>query len=384
MSHLLVRLSTPQKATLRRYGKEGRNRKSDIAAAVQGAILYAPSYHMIPASKALASALLYHEQIGHPFKKAREWVTKVNDFANQHSPELQSLTQIEFPPPQDIMDTLEDDGPEAEEYVNAFHRAVADRVNAIDFLFNHGNPGPGPGGGVPQDRGPTPTRPLIGPDGDSGRVEDVVKVIESPHEEPAPGVPGKTGIEQPATTVTHASIEITGEQRQVASVLNVFIASPGDLSEERKIVKEVIQEWNRQQQHTSQKVLLISQMWEEDAVPILGEGLDGQAVINEQLLDNANIVFALFYGRLGSATPRHISGAAEEIERSINRGIPVHVYRSKRDPSAGHDPQQYAELQEYLSDLEKRGLIGSFRSHRELRKKVMRALVRDVQLLLGR
>lgn len=49
-------------------------------------------------------------------------------------------------------------------------------------------------------------------------------------------------------------------------------------------------------------------------------GSTGQGQINEQLVDAADIVLAVFDARLGSPTAVAISGTAEEIFRAHDRG----------------------------------------------------------------
>lgn len=61
-----------------------------------------------------------------------------------------------------------------------------------------------------------------------------------------------------------------------------------------------------------------------DAVPNLGES--GQAVSNEQLLTEADVLFAVFGARLRMATDEYVSGTAEEIRRAHDVGRQVHVY----------------------------------------------------------
>lgn len=377
MPHLLFRVTGPHKGTLKRLARDGRNHKGAIEAALRGAKVIGPTYAAISPDKALASALVFQEQSLHSLERARQWVSKVDTLANQYQPELQSVTKVNPPPIEDITETLQDEGPPIAEYINSFHKAVSDRVNAIDYLFNHPHPGAGTSAQDPPD-GPPPTRPLLGADGEQARrVEDVVEIVDSDQlssPEEAIAVP---------SVAVHASVQIA-QTRKTATLLHVFVASPGDLTEERRAIEQVIQEWNRQPQPTDRTVILVPQLWEEDAIPLVGAGLDGQAVINQQLVDHADIVFALFRSRLGAATPRHISGTAEEIERSIQRGIPVHVYRAKEEPPEGRDSQQYEELQKYVADLQKRGLIGTFRSRRELKRKAMNALRHDIHQILTR
>src|SRR3954451_10560342 len=112
--------------------------------------------------------------------------------------------------------------------------------------------------------------------------------------------------------------ELSAEPVTVASmafdahVLRVLIASPGDTTEERDAVERSLHGWNASRAEREQ-VILLPARWETDAVPRLGGS--GQSVINEQLVDRADIIIALFDSRLGRATEQAVSGTAEEIQR---------------------------------------------------------------------
>ena len=107
-----------------------------------------------------------------------------------------------------------------------------------------------------------------------------------------------------------------------AHVLRILIASPGDTKEERDAVERGLHGWNAARAER-ERVILLPARWETDAVPRLGGS--GQSVINDQLVDRADII-ALFDFRLGQATEQAVSGTAEEIQRANAAGKPVHVY----------------------------------------------------------
>jgi hypothetical protein len=127
-----------------------------------------------------------------------------------------------------------------------------------------------------------------------------------------------------------------------AHVLKVLIASPGDTTEERDAVTRSLHGWNAARAEREQ-VILLPTRWETDAVPRLGAS--GQGVINEQLVDKADIVIALFDTRLGMATEAAVSGTAEEIERAHAAGKPVHVYFSDEPIPRGADLRQVEALE---------------------------------------
>ncbi len=165
-----------------------------------------------------------------------------------------------------------------------------------------------------------------------------------------------------------------------ARVLTVLIASPGDVTPERDAVEEEVSDWNRQHWHSADRVRLEVRRWEHDATPELGRG-DGQQVINRQLVHDSDIVIGLFHTRLGTATRRAVSGTAEELRLAAASGKAVHVYFSTKRPPYHHDPQQLQSVKEFRRLLEGEGLLDTFSKTNELRKKVARAITRDVDLL---
>jgi DNA-binding XRE family transcriptional regulator len=121
-------------------------------------------------------------------------------------------------------------------------------------------------------------------------------------------------------------------------------------------------------------VVLRSLWWEMDAVP--GLGVDAQSVLNRQLVDNADILVALFHSRLGAPTARSASGTGEEIDRAVNRGIPVHVYFAEMPYPYAVDSLELDRLRTFRLSL--RGLYGKYSSNEELAAKVRTAMDHDV------
>jgi len=70
-----------------------------------------------------------------------------------------------------------------------------------------------------------------------------------------------------------------------ANVLQVMIASPGDVAEERKAVAEEIHRWNDANAF-ARKLVLLPVRWETHSTPQLGD--HPQTIINRQLLDEAD------------------------------------------------------------------------------------------------
>ncbi|GAA1812504.1 DUF4062 domain-containing protein [Agromyces neolithicus] len=163
---------------------------------------------------------------------------------------------------------------------------------------------------------------------------------------------------------------------QLATVVNVMIASPSDIPSSRDAVERALRSWNST--NTPGRGFVLHPLrWETDSVPMLGH--HPQAILNEQLLAKADIVIALFGSRVGSETPNSISGTVEEIEGAVESGKPVHLYFSEAPHPADVDLVQLQALRDFRAELQKRGLYGGFENEDELLTKVWSAIEMDLR-----
>ncbi len=161
-----------------------------------------------------------------------------------------------------------------------------------------------------------------------------------------------------------------------ASCITLMIASPSDVVQERVIARDVANEWNAIHARTRLQVLL-PVGWETHAIPAMGDR--PQALINEQLLKDADILVAVFWTRLGSSTGKAPSGTVEEIEEHIASCKPVMIYFSRtlvtRDSV---DAEQYAALTEFRKSLQSRGLYQEFDNAADFQGKFSRHLSQTI------
>jgi hypothetical protein len=97
--------------------------------------------------------------------------------------------------------------------------------------------------------------------------------------------------------------------------VKVFLASPGDLAEERKIAKTIVEEFNSQlAEALGYQVELVG--W-EDTLPGVGRP---QAIINRDL-DGCDLFVGMLWKRWGTppGTDAYTSGFEEEFQRSMTR-----------------------------------------------------------------
>ncbi|NKR65297.1 hypothetical protein GS486_18170 [Rhodococcus hoagii] len=156
-----------------------------------------------------------------------------------------------------------------------------------------------------------------------------------------------------------------------------MLAGPGDVRPHLELIERVAYEWNRERtEHSS--IVLLPRHWSTDSVSSFSLGADGQAEINKQLVEKADIVFAVFHAKLGTKTPRAVSGTAEEVEKAITDGLPVHVFFSEEPIPYEHDREQYTALLEFRKSLEDRGLYRTFVTEDDLRGLVRQSFEADV------
>lgn len=157
-----------------------------------------------------------------------------------------------------------------------------------------------------------------------------------------------------------------------ATVYEVMIASPSDVSTERAIVRELLAEWNIVNSRSTQRVLLPAG-WETHAVPEMGDR--PQAIINKQILRNCDLLIGVFWTRIGTPTGDYPSGSVEEIEEHIKVGKPTMLYFSSAPVvPESIEPEQYAKLQEFKRSCQSRGLHESYVDLNDFRTKLYRQL----------
>jgi len=175
--------------------------------------------------------------------------------------------------------------------------------------------------------------------------------------------------------------------RQLTS-LTVFVASPGDVADERMRLEEVIRElnvtWSRQ---LGVHVDLVK--WETHAFPDFGDG--PQDVINTQVPGDYDIFIGIMWCRFGTPTNRAESGTAEEFARAKER--------YDRDPSSVKlmcyfkdspvtpsklDLEQLAKVTSFRQSIgDEGGLYWTFSGIDQFEKLIRLHLARQIQTYLN-
>lgn len=190
----------------------------------------------------------------------------------------------------------------------------------------------------------------------------------------------EAGVEIGGPVISTAGPRMT---RHAALVLNVLIASPSDVAEERQVVTEVINEWNAIDSQRS-SVMLRPVRWESHSYP--ASGARPQAIVNKQIVDSADILVGIFGYKLGTSTGAAQSGTIEEIEEFRRAGKYIALYFSTADVPRGADRDQLTGLEAYKNERKKDTLYFEFERSDTLRDHLTRHLpniVQDVVLALN-
>ncbi|WP_342750644.1 hypothetical protein OH491_19645 [Termitidicoccus mucosus] len=158
------------------------------------------------------------------------------------------------------------------------------------------------------------------------------------------------------------------------NLIRLSFCGPSDVLKEIEIGREVVNQWNRN--HSEGYSLWVhDKHWSSDAHPEMGDR--PQAIINSQIIDNSDIIVAIFWRRFGSPTGIAGSGTEEEIRRATRLGKKAMVYFSDREAIAGSINQaQFDLLWQFRQNLRTNfeGLCWNFASHAFFKKEFERHL----------
>jgi len=157
-----------------------------------------------------------------------------------------------------------------------------------------------------------------------------------------------------------------------AEIYNLMIASPGDVDNERRIVREIVYEWNVIHS-MRRKIILLPIGWETHSFPAMGDR--PQKIINSQLLKHCDLLVGIFWTRIGTSTGLYPSGTVEEIEEHIKAGKPAMLYFSNKPAYPDSiNQKQYEKLIVFKKSCQDRGLYETYDSISEFKEKFFRQL----------
>jgi len=148
---------------------------------------------------------------------------------------------------------------------------------------------------------------------------------------------------------------------EIVTKLNIFIATPNDVIEERKLLQEVVNTLNFGVA-SKNKIVLELIKWETHTRPSFGKY--PQDVINKQICEYAYDIFiCIMWNRLGTPTDSSKSGTLEEFENAYaalhdNNQLKLMLYFNNKPSSIMTDEEilQKREVISFKNSLTKRGI----------------------------
>ncbi|NHQ60999.1 SUMF1/EgtB/PvdO family nonheme iron enzyme [Chlorobium sp. BLA1] len=158
--------------------------------------------------------------------------------------------------------------------------------------------------------------------------------------------------------------------------VKILVASPGDVDKERKIVEEVIQDWNIRN-GDERNMVLEAVLWEKHAAPENRGNDEGpQPQITRQIVDDCDCAIGIFWNRIGTPTKIAPGGAVEEVQRMLTvLKRPVMLYFSDMPINPSKiDSEQKAKLDEFKVAMKIDGLVWEYNSRAKFRTHLSRHL----------
>ncbi len=161
-----------------------------------------------------------------------------------------------------------------------------------------------------------------------------------------------------------------------ATILNVMIASPSDVAEERQLVRDAIYEWNAI--HSKQFGVMLNPVgWETHVAPEMGSR--PQEIINKRILNNSDILLAIFWTRLGTETGEYVSGTVEEISKHINSQKLTSIYICDKPTPPSQITEQYQKLQVQIKEWMPSGVLDFYNDLSSFKQKIKDHLSLHIQ-----
>jgi hypothetical protein len=152
-----------------------------------------------------------------------------------------------------------------------------------------------------------------------------------------------------------------------AKIVEIMIASPSDIVEERDIVRHTIATWNSV--HARERALVLLPLaWDTHSSPELSGRPQQQ--INDRILKHADILVGIFWTRAGSPTGKAISGSIEEIHEHHSQGKPVMLYFSLKPVAPDKiDHAQYDQLEKFKAWAKPKGIVDFYENNEDFSNK---------------
>lgn len=148
----------------------------------------------------------------------------------------------------------------------------------------------------------------------------------------------------------------------------VLLSAPGDTVAECAAAEEELLKINRT--HSAETGIDFFPIdWRRDSRADSGD--EPQKLLNKQIVEDADIILAIFKERFGTPTKDYGSGTEEEIELGLSMGKTVLVYFwSPPVNFTPKDPSQFEKIGEFRKSIQSGAMYQSFDTEKKLRNQV--------------
>lgn len=174
---------------------------------------------------------------------------------------------------------------------------------------------------------------------------------------------------------------------QSVTLVTVFVASPSDVREERDAIERAVKELNLTIA-PSRNARVEVVRWETYVRPSVAS--DPQSAINNQVGASHDIVVGIFWGRVGTPTPRAESGTLEELDVALRRweadnsSVEVMIYfKDDGIPPSQMDINQLSRLGAFKESLSKRGVLYKQVAGREFENQIRIDLAKSISHVIA-
>jgi hypothetical protein len=170
-------------------------------------------------------------------------------------------------------------------------------------------------------------------------------------------------------TDLHTDIENTSSNYgYLARVYQIFIASPSDVQNERKIIYSVLNKWNYLNSQ-KEEIVLLPLGWETHSYPMSGN--PPQTTINEQILEKADLLIGVFWTRIGTETDGgYQSGTVEEYEKHVQNNKPAMLYFSNNFLLQDHDSNQFTAVKKFKESIRNKCFYKEYENEKDFEEKL--------------
>lgn len=151
------------------------------------------------------------------------------------------------------------------------------------------------------------------------------------------------------------------------TTIRIFIASPGDVQDERQAVRRVAEQVNRTIEKVRGDLHLEVIGWETDAIPGMHEKGPQGKIDDELEIVNVDIVIGIFWRRFGTAVPGAASGTEHEIrhahaawQKHRRPDIWLYFNSAPGSPKTSDEAEQWVRVLKFKEEFSGHGIVRDY------------------------